>query len=129
MGVRRFEDLLCWQLSRQLKIEVFALTNMSPANNDRDFCHDIRRSGRRAPANIAEGFGRETHREFAHFVCIAKASLHETANHIHDALDSRYLVKDEHDRLLALAERALAATAGLHAHLVRTPNHRRHGRP
>jgi four helix bundle protein len=37
---------------------------------DRDFCDDLRRAVRSAPANIAEGFGRWHAREFVCFLGI-----------------------------------------------------------
>jgi four helix bundle protein len=37
---------------------------------DRDFCDDLRRAVRSAPANIAEGFGRWHAREFVCFLAI-----------------------------------------------------------
>jgi serine/threonine protein kinase len=75
-----FKDLDCWQLAHELKLAVFAFTAKMPAKADRDFCHDIRRSARSAQANISEGFGRETHLDFANFLAIARASLMETEN-------------------------------------------------
>jgi four helix bundle protein len=96
-----------------------------PAKADRDFCHDIRRSSRSAPANIAEGFGRETHREFAHYLSIARASLLETDNHLQDACDCEYLTEAERQRLSALATRALKTATRLQSYLLRTPDRRR----
>jgi hypothetical protein len=37
VGVRRFEDLIAWQLADQLHREPLAFTNTPPAANDRDF--------------------------------------------------------------------------------------------
>jgi four helix bundle protein len=96
-----------------------------PAKADRDFCHDIRRSARSAPSNIAEGFGRETHRDFANFLAIARASLMETENHLQDALECEYITQTEHQRLTLIAHRALGATSGLQSYLLRTPDRRR----
>jgi four helix bundle protein len=96
-----------------------------PAKADRDFCEDIRASVRSAPLNISEGFGRDTHRDFAHFLSIARASLMETDNHLQDALDCAYITHAEHARLSTLADRALRATTSLQSYLPRTPDRRR----
>ena len=98
MPVKRFEDFVCWQLSHELKCEVYAFTDALPAGRDRNFCDDIRASSRSAPSNIAEGFGRETHREFAQFLAVARGSLIETDNHLQDGLDCGYLPPVEHQR-------------------------------
>jgi four helix bundle protein len=129
MVARHYTELECWQLAHELKLEVFAFTAKLPAKADRDFCHDIRRSARSAPANIAEGFGRETHRDFANFLAIARASLMETENHLGDALECEYITHAEHKRLTILAHRALGATTGLQSYLLLTPDRRRRAKP
>jgi four helix bundle protein len=98
-----------------------------PAKHDRNFCQDTRASARSAPSNISEGFGRETHRDFAHFLSIARVSLIET-DHLQDALDCRHISATEHTRLSSLATRALIATTRLQSYLRRTPDKRRAGR-
>jgi four helix bundle protein len=122
---RHYRELVCWQLSHDLKCEVYALTARMPAKGDRDFCDDIRASSRSAPANIAEGFGRETHREFARFLSIARASLLETDNHLQDACDCEHVTEAERQRLSHLATRSLKATTRLQSYLLRTPDRRR----
>jgi four helix bundle protein len=54
---RRFEELVAWQLSEQVKEKVFQLTECERVRRDRNFCEQIHESARSAPANIAEGFG------------------------------------------------------------------------
>jgi len=48
VGVRRFEDLIAWQLADELHREVLAFTATPPAANDRDFCNQIRSATRSA---------------------------------------------------------------------------------
>jgi four helix bundle protein len=121
MVARHYKDLECWRLAHELKCEVIAFAAKLPAKQDRDFCQDIRASARSAPSNISEGFGRETHRDFAHFLSIARASLIETDNHFQDALDCEYISQSEHERLSSLATRALIATTRLQSYLLSTP--------
>src|SRR5437773_12347900 len=90
MVARHFKELVCWQLSDELKNEVYAFTARSPASRDRDFCEDIRDSARSASSNISEGFGRYKHDDFANFLSIARASLMETQNHLTHARDQQY---------------------------------------
>ncbi len=125
MGARNFRELVCWQLAHELKCEVIAFTDTMPAKRARDFCDDIRAAARSGPSNIAEGFGRQTHREFAHFLAIARASLIETDNHLQDARDCHYLAPDQHERLSALTVRAIKATTALQSYLRRTSTTRR----
>src|SRR5262245_26146371 len=122
VGVTHFKELACWRLAHELKKEIMAFTDTCPAKADRDFCDDIRASSRSATANISEGFGRHTHRDFARFLSIARASLYETDNHLQDAFDSRYLSESEHQRLTELLRRAIGAVSKLQSYLLRTPD-------
>ena len=117
MGVRRFEDLIAWQLASVLVDEVFAFTARSPCVHDRKFCDQIRDSSRSATRNISEAFGRYYPKEMIRYVRIAVGSLHETQNHLHDGNKRDYLSDSEHERLLRLARRSTKATTRWIAYL------------
>jgi four helix bundle protein len=55
--VQRFEDLVCWRLAHELKVNVYALIEKSRARLDRSFCDQIKDSAASAPANLSEAFG------------------------------------------------------------------------
>ena len=111
--VRDFRQLLCWQLSHELKCEVLAFTATPPALRDGRFCDQIRDSAAGAPRNISEGFGRYRPGDFARFLEYARASLMETQNHLIDGHDRRYLADDLYSRLFNLASAALRTTTKL----------------
>jgi four helix bundle protein len=120
MGVDKYQDLQCWQLANELKREVYALVNNSSARHDLKFRDQIIDSARSGTRNIAEGFGRYHHPEFARFLGFAKASILETHNHVGDGCDSGYWSATDGDRVQALAVRASDATTGLIGYLSRT---------
>jgi four helix bundle protein len=124
MGVSHFTDLVCWQLADHLKAAVYEIIAKPDVAEDRDFCNDIKRSARSGAANISEGFGRFTHREFAHFLSIARASLVETENHLRHLRDMGKLTSDDWARLSDLDLRAQKATSRLRTYLLKTPNRR-----
>jgi len=107
---RHFRDLVCWQLSYQLKFEVFKFTVAGPASRDFKYRDQIRDSSRSTPSNIAEGFGRFRPRDSARFFEIARASLMETQNHLIDGRDCGYLSDALYSRLMNLSRAALTAT-------------------
>ena len=113
VGVRRFEDLIAWQLAHELQQEVLAFAAKGSVSRDFKYCDQIRESSRSATRNTSEGFGRYYHKEFARFLRIAAGSLHETKNHLHDGRDRGYLPGSEHDRLVRLSLRAIKANARL----------------
>jgi four helix bundle protein len=120
MGVDNYQDLECWRLANELKREVYALVDNSSARHDLKFRDQIIDSARSGPRNIAEGFGRYHHPEFARFLGFAKASIVETHNHVGDGCDSGYWPKTDGDRVQGLADRAAAATTGLIGYLSHT---------
>jgi four helix bundle protein len=120
MGAKRFTELRAWQLARQLKVEVDRTILANPAAQaDRRFFDQVSDAARSAPRNLAEGFGRFGHREFAHFTNIARASLQETQNHILDAQDRGFVTNEEFERLWTLSDEALASTTALLKYLNR----------
>jgi four helix bundle protein len=68
MGARRFQDLVCWQLARELRKEVNALLERPAMRRDADLCDQLRRAARSSTGNIAEGFPCPPHAEFARFL-------------------------------------------------------------
>jgi four helix bundle protein len=118
MGAKRYQELLAWQLADELKKSVYELVDRSSAQHDRRFCEDIRASAASAPSNIAEGFGYYRHAEFARFVRIAKASLHETHNHLGDGADRKHWSCARAKAGQELADRAISATTKLLQYLM-----------
>lgn len=74
---------------------------------------------------MAEGFGLFEPSEFRRFLRIAKGSLTETHNHLHDAKDRGYIDAATHDRLARLAGRSAKATVRLMSYLESRTRRRR----
>jgi four helix bundle protein len=121
MVAKRYEELICWQLSHELHLEVLAFTAISPACRDWKYCGQIRDSSSSGPSNIAEGFGRFRPPEFARFLDFARASLIETDNHLKDGRARGYLDDILFRRLTLLDHRAVGATTKLQAYLRTCP--------
>jgi four helix bundle protein len=121
--VTRFEDLDAWQLADELEQEIFAFTSSGPASRDLGFRDQIRDAIRSVKRNTAEGFGlgRFYPKEFLRFLRTAAGSLHETKNHLHDALIRGYIDGDRHTRLVRINVRAISANDRLQAYLETCP--------
>jgi four helix bundle protein len=113
MGVKRFTDLRAWQLANRLKLSIYEFTAKPPASNDRRFCDDSRSAIDSVTSNIAEGFGRYDHREFAQFLKIARGSLTETQSHVIDAFSRNYVSQAMFERMWKLSEEAMASVTAL----------------
>jgi 23S rRNA-intervening sequence protein len=71
---RHYTDLIVWQLAEQIRIEVFKLTPKSGFATDFTAREQAEDSIDSTCRNIAEGFGCETHAEFARFLEISRRS-------------------------------------------------------
>ena len=67
---------------------------MGAFSKDYDLRSQIRRASISIMANIAEGFGRRSDKEFANFLNIAHGSATEVQSHLYVALDLGYLEND-----------------------------------
>ena len=122
-GLHSFQELGAWQLAHALRRAVVPLCRRIFLAKDFELHSQIREAARSGPRNIAEGFGRYTHRDFARFVRIAKASEVELLNHFQEACDSGYLTDVERRALEHAAKKAIRAANGLIRYLESTPNH------
>ena len=90
-GFRDFREIAAWQRSREVKMLAYVLLAKPEVARDFKFRDQLRDAARSAPRNIAEGFARYKHKEFAQFVRVAKGSLGEVLDHFIDAVDNGYL--------------------------------------
>ncbi|HVG84709.1 MAG TPA: four helix bundle protein [Vicinamibacterales bacterium] len=121
-GVRDFRELAAWQLARELKLAADALLGKPEVRRRFQYCDQLSDSARSAPRNIAEGFARYRHKEFAQFVRIAKGSEAEVLNHFIDAHDLRLMTDEEFRHGEHLARRSIKAANGLIRYLEATPD-------
>jgi four helix bundle protein len=89
--IDRFEDLEIWQLARELLNLIYDDFRSCKDYNFRD---QILSAGLSIKNNIAEGFSRESDKEFKHFLNISKGSCGEVKSMYYTAEDQKY-VKSE----------------------------------
>jgi four helix bundle protein len=100
MKVNRFEDLVIWQMARELCKYVFDITSNDIFKNDYKLKNQIRGSSGSVMDNIAEGFDRGGKKEFIQFLYISKGSCSETRSQSYRCFDSNYINSKQHDELL-----------------------------
>lgn len=88
---KRFEDVVAWQKSHALVLEIYRVSAGFPKNETFGLTSQLRRSAVSVPANIAEGFKRQGKAEKARFLNIAEASLEEARYYLILARDLGYL--------------------------------------
>ena len=88
---RNFKSIIAWQKSDDLAVEIYQETGKSfPADERFGLTSQIRRAATSIPANIAEGSGRETLKDFARFLHNAQGSLSEVEYFLHLAKRLNY---------------------------------------
>ena len=73
-----FRKLVAYNKSRDLVIRVYELIKRFPKEDQYALCDQLRRAVVSVPSNIAEGMGRLSMKDRAHFLEIAFGSLLET---------------------------------------------------
>jgi four helix bundle protein len=120
--IRQFEDLECWQDARELVRVVYAMTKLADFSKDFALVDQIRRSGVSVMANIAEGFYRNSNREFLRFLDISRSSAGETISHLYVALDQGYIDSRIFNGARAQAEKVAKKTSAFISYLVNYNN-------
>ena len=77
MAVNSYEDLIVWQKAMDLTTEIYRLVKFLPREETYALSDQMRRAVVSIPSNIAEGHGRNSNKEFANFLSIARGSLTE----------------------------------------------------
>ena len=95
----RFEKLEVWQLARALNRSVYQATKRFPKEELFGLTSQLRRASVSVSSNIAEGSGRNSDADFAHFLEIAYASLMEVVSQLYLALDENYITSVEFDSI------------------------------
>jgi four helix bundle protein len=86
-----YRSLIVWQKAMQFAKIVYAVVDTFPPAEKYALSDQIRRAVVSIPSNIAEGCGRTTNRDYAHFLSIARGSLYETMTQLELAKSIGYI--------------------------------------
>ncbi len=85
--IRRFEDLECWQEARRFVNLAYGLIKNDQFKKDFELVNQVKGSAISSMANIAEGFHRNSTKDFMKFFDYSRSSIAETVSHFYIALD------------------------------------------
>ncbi len=89
--IRSFRDLIAWQRSYSLGLEIIRKVALFPPEERFGLALQLRRSAISVPSNISEGFGRGSRQDYLRFLYIARGSLYELNTQLSFARDLGYL--------------------------------------
>jgi four helix bundle protein len=113
MSISRFRELKAWQLGMDLTEHVYLLTDSFPKSEIYGLTSQIRRSAVSIPSNLAEGNGRDSTKEFLHFIAIAVGSICELETQILLSHRLKYLKQTELETVLSLLTETKRTIRGL----------------
>ena len=87
----QYRSLIVWQKSMQFSKQVYRLIEQFPSTEKYALSDQVRRAVVSVPSNIAEGCGRASNRDYAHFLSIARGSLYETMTQLEIAQSLGYI--------------------------------------
>ena len=92
----QYRKLIVWQKAMQFARQVYSLIEHFPISEKYALSDQVRRAAVSISSNIAEGCGRASNRDYAHFLSIARGSLYETMAQLELAQSLGYIddIKD-----------------------------------
>ncbi len=104
MKIKSFEELQVWQKAHELTLLVYRLTQKFPREERYGLTSQLRRAASAIGANIAEGFGRRSTKEFLHSLRIANGETEETRYFTRLSRDLGYITPDEQRQVYELCD-------------------------
>jgi four helix bundle protein len=115
--MRPHHNLEAWNKAVDLVIDIYKSTEAFPKEERYGLTSQIRRAAVSIPANVAEGAGRYSQREFAHFLSNAQGSASELETELIISHRLRYLDETTFSRLIEQLERIGRLITGLSKHV------------
>src|SRR6266516_928252 len=92
--MQNYKDLKVWEKAHHFTLSVYKITKAFPKEEIYSLTNQLRRSASSIPANIAEGCGKKSQAEFAHFLNISLGSANESEYFLILSRDLNYLNED-----------------------------------
>jgi four helix bundle protein len=110
MAFQSFEDLEVWQRGCRLAVAVFK--TFAPCRNF-TMQDQVQRAALSVPSNVAEGYERNSNKEFIRFLNIAKGSCGELRTQLYISRKLDFLKKADFDQLIGESKEISAMLHGL----------------
>jgi four helix bundle protein len=114
---RNYKNIKAWQLSHQLVMDIYRVTDKFPKSEIFGLTSQMRRAAVSVAANIAEGSARKYKKEYLQFLYNAIGSLVELGYYIELAKDLEYIDKGSFEIVQPQHEVTIKILRGLINHL------------
>ena len=122
--LKSFKELTVWQNAYQLTLEVYRITCAFPSSEQYGLASQMKRASVSIPSNIAEGYKRQSRKEYLQFLAIASGSTGELETQLLLSKDLGFLGIEHFQRVSRLLEEVSKGLGNLMKSLKapRTPN-------
>jgi len=104
-GVKSYRDLVVWQKAVSFVIGIYKTTKSFPKEEKYGITNQIRRAAVSVPSNIAEGFGRNSKKDFIRFLYISIGSLFEVQTQLDISNKLGFINENVHNVIIDLPVR------------------------
>jgi len=109
-----YKELKVWQKATEMVTSIYRNTELFPESEKFGLTQQIRRAAVSIPSNIAEGSGRNTPKDFAHFLAVAKGSAFEMETQLIIANNLGFIESSDMNLLLEQVSEVQKMLYGLH---------------
>ena len=96
---KKFEEIHAWEKGRSITNYIFQVIQNSELRKNFALKDQLIRCSISITANIAEGFERNSNKEFCYFLAIAKGSTGELRSFLYVLLDNQYIEQSDFEKL------------------------------
>src|SRR4051812_42740653 len=100
--MQNYKDLKVWEKAHYFTLRIYEITKSFPKEELYSLTNQNRRASSSIPANIAEGCGKSSQNDFAHYLNIALGSSNESEYFLILSKDLGYLNQNNYDLLFQI---------------------------
>jgi len=99
MVIKRFEEMKVWQDARSLAKCIYQISSVGKLSKDFGLRDQIQRASVSVMSNIAEGYERDSNKEFIKYLGYSKGSVGEVRSLLYVVLDNEYINENKFTEL------------------------------
>ena len=111
--MRDYRKIKAWEASDRLTLNIYEATKRFPKDETYGLRSQMRRAAVSVPANIAEGSGRASNKEYLQYLYIARSSAREVEYYIQLSYNLGYIEDMVRRKLSELTDETLSILYGL----------------
>lgn len=111
-----YKDLEVWKTSMNFTDSIYSITKRYPKEELFGLTSQTKRAAVSIPSNLAEGLGRKSKKDTAHFLIIARGSGFEIETLLRIAFRSKILSEEEFQELEKMRAQSMRLLQGLIKH-------------